>query len=104
MEVGGQDNKPIRMGLGLAMMSRFIKNSHGQLGVTLNPGKGSVFTLQIPFKGGVDASVIIEGLSYFRPPMQNYADRLPQPASLQTNHLRPPQSTTLQPYLSPSSP
>ena len=40
----------LRLGLGLSLVARFVKNRHGQIRINSTPGKGTTVVLDLPFK------------------------------------------------------
>lgn len=48
-ESGGSDGSDINLGLGLASCARAIEQLDGQLKCSSEPGKGSIFTVILPF-------------------------------------------------------
>ncbi|KAF4618388.1 hypothetical protein G7Y89_g14916 [Cudoniella acicularis] len=52
----GNDNSR-SLGVGLAVVARYIRNTHGQIRVNSEPGKGTIFVLEIPFEHASPASI-----------------------------------------------
>lgn len=46
----GEHKSPIKIGLGLAVVSRFVRNTKGHLRVRSKLGKGTVFAIVVPFR------------------------------------------------------
>jgi len=42
--------KSLKLGLGLALVARFVKSRNGQIRITSTKGKGSTITLELPFR------------------------------------------------------
>jgi CheY-like chemotaxis protein len=62
---GNAQPKPSKLGLGLALVARYIKHSNGQIRGRSQPGVGSTFSLEIPFDltSDVPSSLNLSGTS-----------------------------------------
>ncbi|OCK77846.1 hypothetical protein K432DRAFT_445052 [Lepidopterella palustris CBS 459.81] len=85
----GQEERHGRLGLGLALVARFIKNCNGQIRVTSKEGQGTTFTLDVPYELCSESSHPLQSIGS---PREDHSE-CQQPDAVRVNSSLPPPET-----------
>ncbi|KUJ09902.1 uncharacterized protein LY89DRAFT_760652 [Mollisia scopiformis] len=79
---------------GLAIIARYVRNIDGQIRVTSEPGKGTIFTLELPFENAPSPEAIVPRKlrNLFSQSSSNSTSKFPLPPSHSPPSLRSPKS------------